>query len=235
MRERTLQDVKVTEEEVRAQWAAVQTERRAIVARFCEACRAADVEAIRSALSEIGDALLWPAAAQKVARLGALPLEAQTYMLEYWISSGDTIRDGVNNDLILMKALRVLLPPYRGPDLTLWRGDSFFNRRCRTYGLSWTASKDIAVGFARAQWRTFEGGSVVLETVAPASAIICAPHLLNNDYEEDEYLVDRRLLNQVTVVERLGQMSPDEIGEEFSSEDEQALERLIRGWSNFCS
>jgi hypothetical protein len=48
----------------------------------------------------------------------------------------------------------------------------------------------------------FAARQKVLETYAPHDAIICAPGLLNNSYGEDEFIVDRRRLKRVDVLER---------------------------------
>jgi hypothetical protein len=136
---------------------------------------------------------------------------------ELWIVNGDDIRDQVNDDLALIGALRQLLPPYRGGPLTLYRGDSAFNRRRRTYGHSWTSSLDTARGFAYGVWRAFDGGSVVLKSIVPPAAIICAPALQGDDYGEDEYLVDRRKLGRVEVIERVSQVSPEEHAADMQS------------------
>lgn len=92
-----------------------------------------------------------------------------------------------------------------GPALTLYRGESASNRRRRTYGLSWSREQGVADGFARGIWQTFEGGSVLLETIVEPQTIICAPMLHDNGYGEDEYLVDRRVLGTVTVLARYPQ------------------------------
>jgi hypothetical protein len=114
----------------------------------------------------------------------------------------------VGDDLLLIRALRVVLPPYRGPTVTLFRGDGARNCRRRTYGLSWTSELAVAEDFANREWRTTEGGSVVLETLAPPDAILCAPGLHDDRYGENEYLIDRRRLGRVTVLQRFPQLSP---------------------------
>jgi hypothetical protein len=104
----------------------------------------------------------------------------------------------------LIAGLRALLAPYRGPaPLTVYRGDSAHNRRCRSYGLSWTANPEVARGFANGLWRTFTGGSVVVRTDAPADAIISVP-----GSAEDEVIIDRRRLGRVDVIECLAQQLP---------------------------
>src|SRR5262249_32138134 len=76
------------------------------------------------------------------------------------------------DDLAIVKALRAIFPPYRGRGLRLYRGDSAFNRRRRTYGISWTTSREVAEGFAHGLWKRVPGGSVLLETDAVPAAII---------------------------------------------------------------
>ena len=53
-----------------------------------------------------------------------------------WCHHGDHIRQSVNNDILLIDALRKLLPPYRGGDKLLYRGESAENYKRGTYGLS---------------------------------------------------------------------------------------------------
>ena len=136
-------------------------------------------------------------------RLAAVLPPMQGVLLDRWIQDGDTIRDAVNDDRVLLDALRVLLPPYSGSALTLYRGDSAWNRSRRTYGPSWSADIATADGFARGMWHTFTGGSVVVRTIAPPAAIVCAVHGSEADsHHEAEYLVDRRRLERVEVVKR---------------------------------
>jgi len=50
---------------------------------------------------------------------------------------------------------------------------------------------------------------VLLKTEAPAEAVICSPMIVNDGYGEQEYLVDRRRLSRVDVVERFPQREPE--------------------------
>jgi hypothetical protein len=47
--------------------------------------------------------------------------------------------------------------------------------------------------------------SVVLETIAPADAIVCAPGQIDDRYREQEIVVEPRRLGKVNVVERFEQ------------------------------
>jgi hypothetical protein len=62
------------------------------------------------------------------------------------------------------------------PALTIYRGDSWINRSRCTYGPSWATSIEVARTFAEGTGCTSVGGSVVLEAMAPADAIVCALH-----------------------------------------------------------
>jgi hypothetical protein len=73
--------------------------------------------------------------------------------------------------------------------------------------MSWSDEADVARGFATSQRSFYQGGTVILEADVPSSAILCAPAemaaagALGED--EREYMVDRRLLRTVRVIERL--------------------------------
>ena len=74
--------------------------------------------------------------------------------------------------------------------------------RRRTYGMSWTADEDVARQFAQRTARDVIGGSVLLRCVAPANAIVSAVAINDGRYCEREYVVDRRHLGWVEVLER---------------------------------
>jgi hypothetical protein len=70
------------------------------------------------------------------------PVELRTRFVAAWIESGDHIRCEIGDDPVLIDGLRALLPPYVGDPVRLYRGDSAWNRRRRTYGVSWTTNID---------------------------------------------------------------------------------------------
>lgn len=106
-----------------------------------------------------------------------------------------------------------MLPPYTGSAITLYRGESVLNHQGQTYGLVWSASAEVGRDFAsRRDYRLAEGGSVLLETLAPPEAIICAAVMYNDRYGEQEYLVDHRRLCAVRELERYPQLTHDEFG-----------------------
>jgi hypothetical protein len=167
-----------------------------------------DTEGAGRCLTLLWERLELVTAFRRVARLPSVPPESQDFMLHLWQNYGDHLRQELGTPL-LARVLRVVLPPYRGPDMTLYRGNSARNLRNRTYGLAWSASQEMDEGFARGIWRTFEGGSVLLRAQAPAAAIICC--LGDHERpEEEEYLVEARRLGRVELLARFSQQSPRE-------------------------
>lgn len=179
---------------------------------FADAVGTGNVGAISATLSSLDRVGAWRPRLKAVSRLPCVLPAVRDWFLGVWVEHGDHIRSEVNDDLILFDGLRALLPIYDGPALKLYRGDSAYNRRCRSYGPSWTIHRDVADGFACGWWRTFQGGSVVLETIAPPEAILCAPHLLGDEgMDEGEFIVDRRRLCTVCVVQRYDQVGADRV------------------------
>jgi hypothetical protein len=157
----------------------------------------------------------WIRALRSVGRLPSVPDVTRKGFLGYFLSYGDHLRQELSQGLTdegVIKGIRMLLPKYEGPAIRLFRGEQFENRRRRTYGLSWSASADVARRFAERDpfHRTSKGGSVLIETVALPEAIICAPALLGNWLNEYEYIVDRRRLTSVDVIERFAEVPIDD-------------------------
>jgi len=136
-----------------------------------------------------------------------------TSFLSFWEEHGALARESVNDDIVLIDLLHIFLPPYTGRSVELFRGETALNRRKQTYGMSWSADRKAAAFFATQDERCCHpGGSVLLRTVAPASAILGAPHVLGARYSaEAEYIVDRRRLSGVTVLERFPEKPLDAI------------------------
>jgi hypothetical protein len=179
----------------------------AVLRDFMTALTQGDLTLLSAATRQIDDHYLWRGAMLAAARLARPSARVQKCFLKGWLAHGDHIRLETGDDGVLVDGLRVLLPAYDGPGLTLYRGDAFRYRCRRTYRLSWSSQRDCGEGFAQDLWQTFEGGSVLLCTDAPAASIFCAPHLLGDDYGEAEYLVDRRRLRTVRVLQRYPQRS----------------------------
>ena len=190
-----------------------QKHERQLIAEFAAAARAGDRERFCKTFGPL-ELILdgWQRAFRAVAKVSA-PDEFRALFTEVWVHHGDSIRSDVDSDRDLIAGLRALLVPYHGPaPLTVYRGDSFYNRRRRSHGLSWTTDPEVARGFANGIWRTFTGGSVVVRTDAPADAIISVP-----GSAEDEVIIDRRRLGSIDVIERLAQqLPPGDLAEDLS-------------------
>jgi hypothetical protein len=184
---------------------------RSVVRDFVEAVRAGNAELCVQAIKALETHMQFPAAMRAIAKSPCTSDDFRQRLLAIWVSYGDHLRQEVGNDLVLADGLRAMLPPYTGRAITLYRGESAHNRQRQTYGLSWSATAEVARAFASTgMYRTSAGGSVLLETLAPPEAIISAPVMHNDRYDEQEYLVDRRRLRAVRVLERYRQLTHDE-------------------------
>ena len=186
-----------------------QQEREA-VQRFVAAVQAGDMTQFRKSFGEVLAIEAGPRAMRAIARLQSVPEEIRIAARQAWQENGDDIRSEVDDDLALLDGFWKLLPPYAGPPVTLYRGDSWFNRCHRTYGLAWSSNREIANGFALGWWRAHKGGSVLLVTDAPTDAVLFA-YDVNDHYGEQEYLVDRRCLRTVRIITRYSQVSIDRV------------------------
>jgi hypothetical protein len=190
---------------------------------FLRACESGDVDAFWTAadrVAEAGDG--WLSAFRKLISKGRpVSQEIQNAFQQFWIQSKDFPRR-IGNDRVLCDAVRILLPPYHGPGLLLYRGTTAGERRRRTYGLSWSDDLISAEDFAR---RCSADDGIVLETLAPPDAILAAiryskpfdaseieqvkhesPNAAIHEYHhEREYVIDRRHLGPVSVVRRVSQ------------------------------
>lgn len=166
---------------------------KALLRSITDDCRSDYIAAINQ-VELVG---AWPEVMRGMTRLKAVP----AWLSELWhgshLQDGEHMRDVVG-DLTLADAYRRIFQPYQGPAQTIWRGESAWNRRRQTYGLSWTTSREVAEGFARARQEIYQGGTVLLRTEAPVEAIIWE----SDDFGEAEVMVDRRRLGKVELVER---------------------------------
>jgi hypothetical protein len=85
--------------------------------------------------------------------------------------------------------------------MRLYRGASSREHTRRLFGFSWSSRLDVARAFAQ-HWRLGEHGGVVLETLAPAEAILLVREE-EGHYDEGEVVIDPFKLTKVEVAERL--------------------------------
>jgi len=206
----------------------LRRERRRVrehVKAVVEACKAGDAERFYD-LAYPHDNLphgFWTSAFRMIARdISEVTPEIQTAFQRVW-TEHKNLNLGCDDHRAMCQALRILTPKYQGPELRLYRGASALECRRRLYGISWTSSLSAAEVFAE-DYRVCDGGSVVLETVAPPAAIISAVKypppsteaekatmppdtIIKERHEECEYLIDRRMLSTVTKRQRLRQIT----------------------------
>ena len=95
-----------------------------------------------------------------------------------YIEHAAGIRITLPDDILFIKACWQLMPTYQGPSMTLYRGESASNRRCRRYGLSWSSSAETARGFADGSLgkaRNLDDTVVLKAIVAPEG--FCVPFM----------------------------------------------------------
>jgi hypothetical protein len=195
-----------------------------------EACRRGDAERFYHLAYPYDEhPNFWPRAVRAIARdISEVTSEIQDAFVQVWVQT-KMLGLRVDNNRMLCRALRVLMPAYKGEALRLFRGAGAGERRRGAYGVSWTSSLSAAEQFAES-YRVWPGGSVLLETVAPAGAIISAveypPPITEAEkaelglppntsviewHEESEYLVDRHLLGPVRVLRRYEHQSRERV------------------------
>jgi hypothetical protein len=194
---------------------------RAEAKRFADACRSGDIGQFYAAVEAIRDLPGgWTFAFRRVAQLSSSAPEAIQHAFQLLWFEEKFLASRCDDKRALLDALWVLFPPYEGSAVPLWRGAAAREGRLRAklYGPSWSAKIEEADFFAR-HFQTYPGGTVVLETLAPAEAIISAPCLTGSyfeepngkrQYDEREYLVDGRRLHTVLVVRRYPQIGLEE-------------------------
>jgi hypothetical protein len=192
----------VTVEEWQSEQAEEERVKAETINAFREAVRKSDLEGFVNSFCDIAgnNPYLLERAFKAIRNLPPPSIDIRQAFVWAWLEWGDGLRSQITNDVVLLDALWKLLPPYEGPRITLYRGELFANRRRRSYGMSWTKYRDMGEGYAKRDCYG-SGGSVLLETIAEPGAIICAcPR--SEDKGEGEFVVDRRRLGKVRVLER---------------------------------
>jgi hypothetical protein len=195
--------------ELQAEFTRERKNCRVAAAAFARACETGDADTLYEAVDFIQQYTMdgWRLAMKRAGRLPSVSNEIRSAFLEVWIQLKMLPRR-VGDRRLLANALRVLMPcTYRGDPMRVYRGTRAGEHRRRIYGFSWTTHMGVAREFAD-HWRRMEGGAVVLETVAPADAILLVREE-ENYYDEGEIVVDPFRLGQVKVVDRLMLGAPE--------------------------
>ena len=114
-----------------------------------------------------------------------------------WTVEGFRWRDAVNNDALLSRALRAVLPAYVGVSQTLFRGELAARYDAGRLGFNWTPRRDVAEMFASGLCSLYDGGGILLTANAPPTAIISSPGPHSKYLSEDEFVVESSLLTNV--------------------------------------
>lgn len=181
--------------------AALLHEQKDLLRKFENALIAGDIDALDELCPKIDVEFIWPRVWRRAVRIKQeLSVDVKRFFMAVWIRHGDHLRQEAYGDLVLIEALRKLLPPYRGSDMTLYRGELFNNRARRTYGLAWSSRQKVAVAYAENRMhRNAPRGTVLIKAEVPASAIIAKVPRGRDRYGESEFLVDRTGLKPGTV------------------------------------
>lgn len=123
-----------------------------------------------------------------------------------WIGVGDQIRRTLDDDDLIVSALRRVARPYDGPPVPVWRGQSRADFDAGKLGISWALSREAASTYGRCHEWNRRGGMVILHAVAPATAVITVPRTglgAAADALLAEILIDIKQLPDVHLVEEI--------------------------------
>lgn len=119
-----------------------------------------------------------------------------------WTVEGFRWREAIDDDALLLRALRAVLPPYAGEGLTMFRGEQAARYESGRLGFNWTPRREVAQMFASGLCSLYEGGGVLLTATVPATAIVAGPNDHSKYLGEDEFVVDPALASDVAELER---------------------------------
>lgn len=120
-----------------------------------------------------------------------------------WTVRGFRHRAEVQDDDLLIRALRRVFAPYEGPRLVLYRGERASEIEAGRLGLNWSPSHEVARMFASGLCTTYGSHGVLLTAIAEGSAIITGPNDHSANWlREFEHIVDPRMLANVEEIAR---------------------------------
>ncbi len=172
------------------------------VRSFLSAVSVYDVEGIKDGLISMDTFCCWRDFFLLARKAKSICLDSRYFFARFWCEYGDTIRNEVGDDSVLISGLWKLLPSYHGRPRTLYRGCSMISRKHRSYGPSWTSDLIVAKSYAINFHKMSGDPSVLIKTIAPPDAIVCEVSCYCESFEEDEFIVDRRRLHAVDVIDR---------------------------------
>lgn len=130
------------------------------------------------------------------------PDAAHTCFTEF----GHRMREKLDDDRLLIGALRQLLPTFvgvgAGQPLVLYRGENVDRYEDGRIGLCWSPVRAVAEMFGGGLNAMVGQGGCLLRAHAPAQAVVAGPNSHSRWLGEVEYLVDPRLLQNVELIAR---------------------------------
>src|SRR5262245_7664638 len=115
---------------------------------------------------------------------------------------------------------------YRGPPLVLYRGAEYHEWHDRSFGFSWSLNVEHARRFAVGHFQDAYSHAVLMQTKAPAKAVLLIRGQDNFTDDEAEVVVDPALLGDVTqigewtgykraihLMSKLGSMDDDDLAD----------------------
>lgn len=117
-----------------------------------------------------------------------------------WVERGHFIRNSINNDTQLLQLLRLLLPPYTGEGMILYRGENIERYNAGRIGFCWTPQQDKAKEFARGL-NSYKFGGVLLRAWFSKKAVLAGIHPHSQYLGEYEITVDGSAAERIYAVE----------------------------------
>ncbi|MFM0416976.1 hypothetical protein [Paraburkholderia aromaticivorans] len=122
--------------------------------------------------------------------------------LTSWVTHGGRIREEIDDDELLVRLLRAVLPTYKGPSLTVYRGESEERFSAGRIGLCWSSQRHTAEMFGRGLNAYYPGGGILLSASAEAKAILSGPGKHSRRLGEEEYTIDPSALTELMLLQR---------------------------------
>jgi len=117
----------------------------------------------------------------------------------YWIEAGHGIREQVNDDPLLSRLLRLLLPQYQGKKVILYRGENLDRWQKGSVGFAWSESVETAEMFGRGL-NAIKSGGLLLQALLKPEAIISGPNGHSAYLGENQFTVDPFLIKNIKVL-----------------------------------
>jgi len=164
-----------------------------LVQQFVDALSRDSWSGVEPILKAIEKAELWRDAIAAVCAMPKPHPNVCEAFHSYWVERGFRVRARVDNDALMLGALRILLPAYEGPNQFLYRGENLDRWNERRIGFAWTPIRETAQMFAEGLAATEGTGGILLSANIPAEAIIAGPNDHSKYLNEDEHTIDMRV------------------------------------------